>query len=212
MPNLDNHLKISRCPHCHISNPNLSGLIPEFTTKEDNATNLRFWRVYICARCGGVVTAYCNETIRMVVKYYPEMETVDEALPPKVRTFLQQAIDSTFAPAGAVMLCASAIDAMFKEKGYMEGGIYSRISYAITDGLMPKEMEEWAHEVRLYAKDQRPSDFSSSLPTVDDAKQAIEFTRTLAQYLFVLPSKVQKGINTSKNSVDNLRDISGVDF
>ncbi len=212
MPNLDNHLRISRCPHCLISNPNLSGLIPEFSTKEDNATNLRYWRVYICARCGGVVTAYCNEVIRNVVKYYPEIETVNESLPAKVRTFLQQAIDSTFAPAGSVMLCASAIDAMFKEKGYMEGGLYSRINHAVTDGLISKEMESWAHHVRLYAHDQRPSDFSSSLPSVDEAKQTIEFTRTLAEYLFVLPSKVLRGIEETKLAHTNLTDMTSYDL
>jgi hypothetical protein len=211
MPNLDNHLKISRCPHCLINNPNLSGMIPEFVTREDNATNPRYWRVYICARCGGVVTAYCNDSTRQVIKYYPEIESMDDALPSKVRTFLQQAIDSTFAPAGAVMLCASAVDAMFKEKGYMEGGLYSRLNYAVTDGLIPKEMEAWAHEVRLYAKDQRPSDFSSSLPTVDEAKQTIEFTKTLADYFFVLPSKVRKGIEVTKAPQADMSDVQGVD-
>ncbi|MCX6190356.1 MAG: hypothetical protein NTW54_12315 [Bacteroidetes bacterium] len=212
MPNLDNHLKINRCPHCLISNPNLSGLIPEFSTREDNASNLRYWRVYICARCGGVVTAYCNETIRNVVNFYPEIESVDDTLPNKVKTFMQQAIDSTFAPAGSVMLCASAIDAMFKEKGYMEGGLYSRINYAISDGLIPKDMELWAHRVRLYANDQRPSDFSSSLPSVDEAKQTIEFTKALADYLFILPAKVKKGIESSSHKELDLRDITNIDL
>ncbi len=157
MPNLDNHLKINRCPHCLINNPNLSSMIPEFITREDNSTNERFWRVYICARCGGVVTAYCTEQTRQVVRYYPEVETVSEGLPTKVATYMQQAIDSTFAPAGSVMLCASAIDAMFKDKGLMEGGLYSRINEAVTEGLLPKEMETWAHEVRLYAPILRPA-------------------------------------------------------
>ena len=211
MPNLDNHLKISRCPHCSISNPNLSGLIPEFNTREDNSSNLRYWRVYICSRCGGVVTAYCNDQSRMVVKFYPEIESADAALPPKVRTFFQQAIDSTFAPAGSVMLCASAIDAMFKDKGYLEGGLYSRLNQAVADGLIPEKVEAWAHEVRLYANDQRPSDFASSLPTVDEAKLTIEFTRTLGEYLFVLPSKVEKGIEITKPK-EVLRDVPDVEL
>jgi hypothetical protein len=206
MPSLANHLKISRCPHCSISNPNLSGVISEFSTTEYNYSNLRYWRVYICGRCGGVVTAYCTDESRQVVKFYPEIETVNEALPPKVRTFMQQAIDSAFAPAGAVMLCASAIDTMFKDKGYMDGGLYSRINQAVADGLIPEKMETWAHGVRLYANDQRPSDFATSLPTVDEAKQTIEFTRALGEYLFVLPLKVEKGIESMKIQKDNLKD------
>jgi len=212
MPNLDNHLKINRCPHCMINNPNLSSMIPEFMTREDNATNERYWRVYICARCGGVVTAYCTEQTRMVVNYYPEIEKVDEALPKKVGTYLQQAIDSTFAPAGAVMLCASAIDAMFKEIGMMEGGLYSRINQVVNDGLIPKDMETWAHAVRLYAHDERPSDFSYSLPTVDDAKQTIEFTKTLAKYLFVLPAIVKKGLDEINKESESINDLPEIDL
>lgn len=49
MPNLDEHLKIKRCPHCSVDNPNLAGVVPEFSTKADNSTNQRQWRVYRCA-------------------------------------------------------------------------------------------------------------------------------------------------------------------
>lgn len=53
--------------------------------------------------------------------------------------------------------------------------------------------EHLAHQVRLDASDQRHADDNFQLPTVEDAKQAIEFTKTLAEVLFVLPSKVTRG-------------------
>lgn len=131
---------------------------------------------------------------------YPTPQTVNEDLPFKVKEYLQQAIDSVFAPAGSVMLCANAVDAMLKEKGYIEGSLYTRINLASEDGLITKEMAAWAHQVRLDANDQRHSDVNASLPTVDDAKQSIEFTQTLAEFLFVLPSKITRGINAAKTS------------
>jgi hypothetical protein len=201
MPNLDDHLKIKRCPHCSIDNPNLFGVVSEFSTKADDSSNQRQWRVYRCARCGGVVTAFCYTHNREVRHIYPDIETVDDILPLKVKTFLQQAIDSAFAPAGSVMLCASAVDAMLKEKGFTEGSLYTRINKAVTDGLLTSEMATWAHEVRLDANDQRHSDVNAGLPTVDEAKQAIEFTRTLAEFLFVLPSKVKRGIEATKHAL-----------
>lgn len=198
MPNLDDHLKISRCPHCSIDNPNLSK-ITEFSTSADNATNPRKWKVYKCARCGGVVTAFAKAHTNEISQIYPNVQSVDENLPHKVKAFLQQAIDSTFAPSGSVMLCASSVDAMLKERGYLDGSLYSRINKAEKDILLTSEMATWAHEVRLDANDNRHSDAEAELPTVEDAKNAIEFTQTLAEFLFILPSKVKRGIEATKN-------------
>jgi hypothetical protein len=145
------------------------------------------------------VTASCFPDSREVQSIYPKSESVNEILPTKVKTYLQQAIDSAFAPAGSVMLCASAVDAMLKEKGLTEGSLYKRIDKASENGVMTKEMSTWAHQVRLDANDQRHSDEEATLPTVDDAKKSIEFTQTLAEFLFVLPSKVTRGIETTKS-------------
>ena len=122
-----------------------------------------------------------------------------DTLPEKVKAYLQQAIDSTFAPSGSVMLCASAVDAMLKQKDYLEGTLYSRINKAADKGLLTKEMATWAHQVRLDANDERHSDTESTLPTVDEAKKAIEFTKTLAGFLFILSAKVTRGIAESKH-------------
>lgn len=99
------------------------------------------------------MTAFCYPHDRQVRNIYPEIETVDETLPHKVKAYLQQAIDSAFAPAGSVMLCASAVDSTLKEKGLTEGSLYTRINEAVTDGLLTSEMSTWAHEVRLDAND-----------------------------------------------------------
>lgn len=198
MPNLESTLKLKRCPHCSVDNPNLVSVVPEFQTVADNGGNPRKWLVYRCVRCGGVVTANCFPNNRTVQNIYPEPESVNEILPLKVKSYLQQAIDSVFAPAGSVMLCASSVDAMLKENGLSEGSLYKRINEASENGMMTKEMATWAHQVRLDANDQRHSDEEASLPTVDDAKKAIEFTKTLAEFLFVLPSKVNSGIETTK--------------
>jgi hypothetical protein len=89
---------------------------------------------------------------------------------------------------------------MFKEKGYTEGSLYSRIDKASNDHLITSEMAKWAHQVRLEANDQRHSDIDAELPTIEEAKQAIEFTETLSEFLFVLPSKVTRGIKATATS------------
>lgn len=191
---LDEHLKLDKCPHCSVDNPNLSTQFSEFTTTADTNTNARIWRIYYCKRCGGVTVAWAYGHDRVVRGKYPETEDLDDCLPAKVKVYLQQAIDSVFAPAGAAMLCASAVDEMLKQKGYIEGSLYNRIRAANSGGLLTQEMETWAHKVRLDANDIRHADENASLPTIDDAKQLIEFTKTLAELLFVLPSKIQRGL------------------
>lgn len=96
------------------------------------------------------------------------------------------------------MLAASSVDAMLKEKGYQEGSLYARIKKAASDHLITPEMETWAHEVRLDANDQRHSDNAMALPDEAAARKVIDFVQALAQFLFVLPQRVQRGIASSK--------------
>ena len=132
---------------------------------------------------------------RSVTKVWPEPQVVHEELPPRAKDFLTQAIASVHAPAGAVMLTASSVDAMLKAKGYREGSLYTRIDAAANDHLITEEMSAWAHEIRLDANDQRHADEEAPLPEAADAEKAIEFAKALAQFLFVLPARVERGRN-----------------
>ncbi|GAB3881480.1 DUF4145 domain-containing protein [Spirosoma agri] len=203
MLTLDDHLKLGKCPHCSVDKPNLVFVSGEFYTQTDNGKDTRYWRTYKCSRCGGVVTASAKidgYNRKVVQETYPGVDTLSDILPPKVRNFLQQAIETTFAPSGSIMLCASAVDAMLKEKGYSKGSLYKRIDEAAKNGLLTPDMETWAHQVRLDANDERHADENASMPSVEDAKKAVEFTRTLAEFLFVLPAKVTRGIAATNNS------------
>jgi hypothetical protein len=98
------------------------------------------------------------------------------------------------------MLAASAVDAMLKAKALKLGNLYSRIDQAAKDHLITDGMAEWAHEVRLEANDERHEDDDADFPTVEEAKRCIEFVQALGLFLFVLPAKVQKGIEDAKTS------------
>jgi len=91
------------------------------------------------------------------------------------------------------MLAASSVDAMLKEKGLKQGKLYGRINEAAKQHLITEEMATWAHEVRLDANDERHADEEAELPSTDDAERVIEFALALAQFLFVLPSRVERG-------------------
>lgn len=194
MATLEHNLKLERCPHCSVDNPNMAKVV-EFPTNNSEGQRPRVWRAYACGRCGGVVTAAAQAHGNVIEQMFPEPRQVEEAIPDRARSYLRQAMQSAHAPAGALMLAASAVDAMLKNKGYTEGSLNTRINKAAKDHLITQEMARWAHEVRLDANDQRHSDETAMLPTDTDAARSIEFARALGQFLFVLPARVQRGLS-----------------
>jgi hypothetical protein len=129
---------------------------------------------------------------------YPADPTVDEAIPGKARELLRQALSSLAAPSGAIMLAASAVDAMLKAKNLATGSLYERIEKAADAHLLTEDMAKWAHQVRLDANDQRHADEDAALPTGTDARHTVAFAAALGEFLFALPARVTRGIKESK--------------
>lgn len=196
-----NVLKLKRCPHCSIASPSIKK-IQSFQTTDANGRRTRNWNVYFCNTCGGIITCSQSENLRIVDEIFPGTKTVDSSIPEKAREFLSQSIESIHAPSGSIMLAASSIDAMLKEKGYKEGSLFKRIDEAVNNHLITKGMSDWAHQIRLEANDQRHADEDALLPTEKDAKRILEFALALAEFLYVLPSRIIKGIEDTKNEFD----------
>lgn len=190
---LGQELEVDRCPHCQVARP-VMRLVGRHETANHSGSMPRKWAVYCCSSCGGLVTAWSLAFGAPVVDYFPKNTSVDEAVPERPRTYLQQAVESLHAPSGAIMLSASAIDAMLKIKGYNDGSLYERIETAANDHLITQEMARWAHAVRLDANGQRHADQAITLPTQEEARVTIDFVSAFAQFLFVLPARIDEGI------------------
>lgn len=194
MPRHGAMLELGRCPHCNVDNPSLHQLWAGDTTTFMGERR-RFWGLYKCTRCGGLVLAASEQQPDVEVsEVYPSTTDVDESIPATARAYLTQSLNSLHAPAGAVMLAASSVDAMLKAKNYSEGSLYARIEKAVKDNLITTEMAEWAHDIRLDANDQRHADQAVTLPGTDDARRCVDFALALAQFLFVLPARVKRGL------------------
>ena len=195
---LKQQLELDRCPHCNVDRPSLLQQFPTFATHTFDNSSARFWGVYPCQRCGGVILAGAIASNNDIDKIYPAPLLVHEALPLRARQFLEQAINSLSSPSGAIMLAASSVDSMLKDKGFREGNLYSRIEEAAKSYLITDAMSKWAHQVRLEANDQRHADDEAPLPNNVDAKRVVDFTIALGEFLYVLPSMVAKGLEDSK--------------
>ena len=191
--NQGNQLELERCPHCNVAKPLLCRLWHLETTDHAKG-NKRAWSTYGCKSCGGILLVVSpTELNHNITSMWPTPQVVANEVPTRAYEFLTQAIASLHAPAGAVMLTASAVDAMLKDKGYKDGSLNSRIEAAAKAHLITDEMSAWAHEIRLDANDQRHADESASLPNTTDATKVIEFANALAQFLYVLPARVARG-------------------
>lgn len=193
MTALKDHLELSRCPRCAIARPLLARMWDNIN-RAQNDLDSSFTATYRCSSCRKYFLA---EAIfrgsDYEVRTYPQTEDVSESVPERAREYLGQALQSIHVPSGAVMLAASAVDAMLRAKGLKDGVLHDRIKKAVSTNLITAEMGEWAHEVRLEANAQRHADDDFVMPTSEDALHTLEFAKALAQFLFVLPAAVARG-------------------
>ncbi|MDZ4307249.1 DUF4145 domain-containing protein [Allopontixanthobacter sp.] len=194
---------VDRCPQCGVATPLLEKVDKCHLHYVDSYTygNEYWYFTASCSRCKNHVLFYGakerdsgrEEPKELsIIRSFPNLEKAAEELPQKAAKFLQQALESKHAPDGALMLAASAIDAMLKDKGFKAGTLYQRIQKAHKDGLLTMDMEAWAHEMRLSANEPRHADDEFDGATTEDAEQILAFAKALGQYLYVLPAQVKR--------------------
>ncbi len=199
------HLTLDRCPHCATAHPTVV-LRHSFTVTPRRAGALQAvaghslqWGVYTCESCGGLVAAaiptdqHNDARMSSACWVVPAPRASRDDLPPRVQSFLKQAEETMSSPSAAVLMCASAVDAMLKARGYKEGSLYKRIEKTVADNILTADMAAWAHDVRLDANGERHADEDAPMPTEADARRCFEFALTLGDVLFVLPARVRRG-------------------
>lgn len=204
------HLAFQRCPHCNTANPTfprkacfvIQPKKPDYA-EQVGVKNQQFlqWHVYACESCGGLAAAavishavYGVQPQAMPARWIvPEAQAVSPDVPKSAANYLTQAHETLSSPDASILMCASATDAMLKERGYKDGTLYSRIGQAEKDGVLTKHMAEWAHDIRLDANDQRHADDKAGPKTPGDAQRCVDFADALAELLFALPARVKRG-------------------
>jgi uncharacterized protein DUF4145 len=202
-------LNLARCPHCSTANPTIIR-ISQFQMEPHSPAHAVphpwVWFLYYCTSCAGVICAATMNARAVppnqlgalrgtpVQWLVPGTQSFDESIPARARTRLTGAQETISSPTSSIMTSASAVDWMLKEIGYKSGSLYSRIDQAVTDNRITADMGAWAHNVRLDANEERHADETAPEPKAEDAQRCLDFARTLADILFVLPARVRRGI------------------
>ena len=197
---------LRRCPHCGSARPAFTRAhaVPEGVYS--NVTGKKnYWAIYQCSTCALPITLWHKRVSRQANSshYFHEYEIIpatwvaDDSVPANARRYLEQAQATIGAPDASVVMSASAIDAMLKEKGLVDGSLYKRIKEAVEGGLLTNDMSKWAHLVRLNSNNPRHADGSNPHMTTTDATLSLQFAKAIAEVLFVLPSRMPEAEGTS---------------
>lgn len=195
--------EVRNCPYCGVPSPILikkwvsEGHLP----RGDQGPTSR-WALHACTSCGSPVLAKGSPNSAAnnaeVVEVIPKPREAHEDLPRMARTFLQQAYETLHAPDAAAVMAGSAVDAMLKALGLVEGSLYRRIDEALERKILTQGMADWAHSVRLGSNRPRHADAENPHVTPDEAKNSVDFAEALASFLFVLTARIRRGIEAAE--------------
>ncbi len=75
---LEQNLNIKRCPYCGVDKPLMAAQWGNQTTNH-SGKNLRWWKVYQCQNCGGLLVATALADGSFITEYHPgsQMETFE---------------------------------------------------------------------------------------------------------------------------------------
>ena len=91
---------------------------------------------------------------------------------------------------------------MLQNKKINKASFNASINEAKKQGLITEDMANWAHHIRIEANGSRHRKIGAPLATKEDAEQSLEFAIALAEFLFVLPARVTKGIEQSQSQTE----------
>jgi hypothetical protein len=188
--------RVSRCPHCGVGRPQVAQL-NDYGTRGN-----RRWAVYTTTCCAGLLLAIGPEGVSAanapIEVMYPGVRSAAAEIPDPARRYLQQAFETLHAPDAAAIMAGSAVDAMLKHFKLIEGSVYTRIDLAVSQHILTAAMGEWAHEVRLGSNRPRHADKENPHSSAQQAQRSVEFAEALGHFLFVLSSRVKKGIEDAR--------------
>lgn len=200
------YLDLGRCPWCNTATPTLEKVV-FFKEKTPNIHTC----IFECSRCSQYIMGrfYMGRSdkhrTQNLIKFFPnDGFTLHDNIPERARDYLEQAQDTIHSPDASIMVSASALDIMLQTIGRpkSEGSLSARIKKAAVEHQITQGMADWAHQVRILANESRHPGKDEESPTLEDAKQSLEFLMALADLLFVLPARVTKGIEQTKPKVE----------
>jgi hypothetical protein len=118
---------------------------------------------------------------------------LDESLSEEIQQVLREAkINfSTQCYRSSAVMSRRALEAIASEKGEVTGNLFQKIKNLTNNGVLDKNLGEWATEIRLIGNSGAHHDPIDDV-NKEDANQILLFIEELIKYLYIMPAEIQK--------------------
>ncbi|TWP21832.1 DUF4145 domain-containing protein [TM7 phylum sp. oral taxon 352] len=127
-----------------------------------------------------------------LVRKYPNSlpKSINESIPQEIKTDFEEALlcYSVNAYRGAAALARRTVQLICLDKRADKNKkLYQQIDELFKNGVITKDIQEWAHEVRFLGNDAAHP--SKDTVSKDDAKDILDLLESLCEVLYVAPAK-----------------------
>jgi hypothetical protein len=127
-----------------------------------------------------------------LLKIYPKTlpQTVDKLVPSPIKEDFEEALlcYSVGSYRGAAALARRTVEVICLDKGAStKKKLNEQIDELFTNGVITKDIQEWAHEVRFLGNDAAHP--TKNEVSEEDAKDILELLESLCEVLYITPAK-----------------------
>lgn len=151
-----------------------------FSVEECNNCDQHFLTIRNSDQYGGLIKKYPNSLPK----------SVNALIPQEIKTDFEEALlcYSISAYRGAAALARRTVELICLDKGAdKDKKLYQQIDELFRNGVITKDIQEWAHEVRFLGNDAAHP--SKNMVSEDDAKDILDLLDSLCEVLYVAPAK-----------------------
>ncbi|HEY9649709.1 MAG TPA: DUF4145 domain-containing protein [Coleofasciculaceae cyanobacterium] len=131
---------------------------------------------------------------------YPPENQVDASLPNQIRTAFEEALKCFEAQAftASVILCRKTLEGICKEHSINNGNLKNKLEEMKNKGIIEQRLFEWADALRISGND-AAHDLDITFSELD-AKDIVEFTKALLEYVFTFRNKFEQFMKRRKST------------
>jgi hypothetical protein len=158
-------------------------------------TNNKAYCIEECNYCSQHFLVERTSVNGPIVTIYPKTlpKSVNELIPQSIKTDFEEALlcYSANAYRGAAALARRTVQLICLDKGAdSRKKLNEQIDQLLENGIITKDIQEWAHEVRFLGNDAAHP--NKNTVNQDDAKDILDLLESLCEVLYVAPAKAAK--------------------
>lgn len=191
---------LCHCGHCHSPTLIVFEIIPETARQVLTPDRLREFAqglIHIPDRDkkrlavnGRPPVALLNAVCRVQMAFPAVPVDIPENLPDHIHTAWSEDLLNILASARhSVLECRRILELMCKDKGATRGNLQNKIDWLVEQGLLTKDIGDWAHEVRFLGNE---SVHEEGPIKPEYAREIHDITKIIAEILYTYPARIER--------------------